>query len=494
MAVAMALVLVVGLRTAWVSDDAEITLRSVLNFVHGYGPNYNIDERVQAYTHPLWFLIVSLLGLSGINVFIIVIGLGIACTLVVIALLFRISWSPWLAAALVGVLVFSKAFVDYMTSGLENPLSHVLVLAAILMGIRALAATATLWDPLLAFLFVGLLFLSRPDLPLLLAPLAVVVLLRTPLPWRRRWLTVIPGVVVVLAWMTFSTIYYGFPFPNTAYAKLGVGISHFELALQGLRYLVDSLTRDPITLLAIGAAIVLAVAGRRIVDLAIAAGILLYLGYIVWIGGDFMSGRFVTAPLVASVAILARVVLTRTTAMSLGALGVLLAVIGAPRTLLSDGSYSNKDFGPWGVTDERGFYFDAMGLIAPEGSHFDDDPGWPAGLGGVTDVEAGCGKLGWIGISRGPSVHVVDSCGLADAFIARLPRKPSEGWRAGHFERAVPAGYLTSVRLGENHLVDPELHAYYDKIQLIVRGDIWSPERWQAIFDLNLGRVRAPTP
>lgn len=36
------------IRTAWVSDDAAITLRTVLNFINGYGPTFNVDERVQA--------------------------------------------------------------------------------------------------------------------------------------------------------------------------------------------------------------------------------------------------------------------------------------------------------------------------------------------------------------------------------------------------------------------------------------------------------------
>ncbi len=48
------------LRTAWLCDDVYITLRTVANFVHGHGPNYNIGERVQAYTHPLWMFLLSL--------------------------------------------------------------------------------------------------------------------------------------------------------------------------------------------------------------------------------------------------------------------------------------------------------------------------------------------------------------------------------------------------------------------------------------------------
>lgn len=47
------------INTAWITDDAAITIRTVLNFVNGYGPVFNIGERVQAYTHTLWFFVVS---------------------------------------------------------------------------------------------------------------------------------------------------------------------------------------------------------------------------------------------------------------------------------------------------------------------------------------------------------------------------------------------------------------------------------------------------
>ena len=61
------------------------------------------------------------------------------------------------------------------------------------------------------------------------------------------------GFVPVVAWELFSLFYYGFPFPNTAYAKLKTGIPASELTRQGILYLQDSIARDPITLTAIGA-------------------------------------------------------------------------------------------------------------------------------------------------------------------------------------------------------------------------------------------------
>ena len=57
------------LRTAWLADDASFTVRTVLNWLNGAGPVFNVGERVQAYTHPLWFLVLSLFTFITNNVF-----------------------------------------------------------------------------------------------------------------------------------------------------------------------------------------------------------------------------------------------------------------------------------------------------------------------------------------------------------------------------------------------------------------------------------------
>ncbi len=53
------LFLYIALITSWISDDAQITFRSILNFISGLGITFNYGERVQVFTHPLWFLLLS---------------------------------------------------------------------------------------------------------------------------------------------------------------------------------------------------------------------------------------------------------------------------------------------------------------------------------------------------------------------------------------------------------------------------------------------------
>src|SRR5262245_30077640 len=51
---------------SWIEEDAFITFRVVDNFVHGYGLRWNVFERVQSYTNPLWMLLhIPLYAVTG---------------------------------------------------------------------------------------------------------------------------------------------------------------------------------------------------------------------------------------------------------------------------------------------------------------------------------------------------------------------------------------------------------------------------------------------
>ena len=107
---------------AWVGDDAYITLRSVDNFVHGYGLRWNVHERVQVFTHPLWMLLCSAAFFLTREAFYTVIALSFlvcAGTFVAYRKLLGID-EAWKAFVLVVVLTASKTYMDFSSSGLEN--------------------------------------------------------------------------------------------------------------------------------------------------------------------------------------------------------------------------------------------------------------------------------------------------------------------------------------------------------------------------------------
>ena len=121
----MAGFVVVWLGHRWLSEDALLTFREVINLVKGYGIVWNAGERVQVFTHPSWFLLLSAAHIIGG-------GLWDASTLKYSSQLFTFCFSCgalWFflkevkGLAKVFVLAFllallsSQAFTDYTSSG-----------------------------------------------------------------------------------------------------------------------------------------------------------------------------------------------------------------------------------------------------------------------------------------------------------------------------------------------------------------------------------------
>jgi arabinofuranosyltransferase len=486
-------------RTAWVSDDAYMTFRTVDNFVQGHGLRWNVAERVQVYTHPLWLMIMTAAYRITHEAYFTSIAVSLALTVVAIWLWLgsvqRTSVAtgdtigdlagaiPWIAA-----LLLSRAFIDYSTSGLENPLTHLLLVAFLLVHLSGTP------DPQRLGVLACLVALNRPDALLIVLPaLALAV-------WdsgSRGILIALAAFAPLVAWELFSIVYYGFPFPNTAYAKLKTGIAERELVSQGALYLIDSVGRDPVTLAVIGVGLATAIRRGLRSGGAVALGMTIYLVYVVWIGGDFMSGRLLSAPLVAAVVILAASRVTASVGASMTATAaVALIGLSAPHTTLADVRGSPPDaMASTGIADERLFYAATNGLVSAA-----RDVAWPnhpAAENGRRlrregrQVTTYCcnGMLGYFG---GPDVYIVDIMGLGDPLLARLPALKS--WRIGHFQRLVPDGYLASVESDTNRVRDAKLAAYYDRLRLITRGPIWGRARFVAIMKMNLGAYDALLP
>ena len=72
---------IIILRNAWVGDDSCIGFRTSYNFVHGHGLTFNISERVQSFTNPLWVIIVGVLSLVTGEMYITSTLLSISLTL-----------------------------------------------------------------------------------------------------------------------------------------------------------------------------------------------------------------------------------------------------------------------------------------------------------------------------------------------------------------------------------------------------------------------------
>lgn len=460
-------------RCAWTSDDAWITFRTVDHLLGGHGLRYNVDERVQAYTHPLWMLaLVGACGLTG-EFWLTSMALGLVTS--VAALVALGAPRPLGGAVATAVLIGSKAAVDYATSGLENPLENLLLVgfASLLLGRARLP-----WLVLTA----ALLGLVRLDALVLVAPALALAVHQDR---GRSAGAVALALAPIVVWHGFALAYYGSLLPNTAAAKLGTGIPHAALAVQALWYLAWTARVDPITLVAIAAGLG---AGLRLRDAratALAAGIALHGPWLLWIGGDFMGGRFLVAPAWLGLALVARLPWRPVPAglVIAAAFGSLLS----PRAPLRSGPDYARAGASHGVVDERGYYWHGTGLWA--GSNLRDGPTHPFVADGLaargTDLSTKA-VIGLYGFHAGPAHHVVDRLGLADPLLARLPADTRDGWRIGHFRRAIPDGYLASIRTGTNRITDPEIARLYDDVRLATRAPLGSAGRWRAIVRLQL--------
>ncbi|MDQ3626984.1 MAG: hypothetical protein M3372_07620, partial [Verrucomicrobiota bacterium] len=211
------LLLSIIIKSAWLGDDFYIGVRSFDNLLNGYGLRWNVLDRVQVFTDPLWYLVLTpFYAITG-EVFITTIVLSIVTSLAAIGIVVRFAASTYAAAAAaLLVLVSSKAFVDYTTSGLENCLSFLLAgLFCVVLG--RTPVSRRMLQQLIAL--AALTGLNRLDLMLMLAP---AVLWVTWLVLTRRlttWRALLRGAFVCSAplwvWLLFSTIYFGFPLPNT---------------------------------------------------------------------------------------------------------------------------------------------------------------------------------------------------------------------------------------------------------------------------------------
>jgi len=188
-------------RSAWMAEDAYISFRVTDNFLHGYGLRWNVDERVQVYTDPLFLAMVTFATWVSGNVFFA--GCAVSLILTLVAFLILTRRASTLAMAVITIaLLFSKGFMDFSVSGLENPATHLAMAAFFLVYWKNR-------DPFLLSLNCGLAATNRIDSVLLLLPaLAVVYLNAGPKIWKRA----LAGWSPYIAWTAFALFYYGFCF------------------------------------------------------------------------------------------------------------------------------------------------------------------------------------------------------------------------------------------------------------------------------------------
>jgi arabinofuranosyltransferase len=483
------------LRMAWLGDDALITLRTALNITHGWGPGFNSTEAVQAYTHPSWFLLWILIGqLTNqwiLGILLVSVGLSVGAVALVL-------WRTASIARIIVVfslLLFSNAFMDYTSSGLENPLAYLSIGMLVVLTLRvrwSITAAA------LIGLTTAVVFLTRMDLALLVAP----VIAFLAWGWRRQWRLILSAgialIVPVVVWFAWSRVTYDAWLPNTFEAKRNLEIPAVDLVSRGLMYLWVTFQHDAVSLIVIVGGTLLGLLLGSWMLRAWSLGVLFYLAYVVSIGGDFMAGRFVAVPVLVCVMVLAVIPLdgqprrggARSSELTTPSVGIALSlvltllagtwILGAGPGSLVKVSEERWDFsGSFGVADERGAFTGLRGLdvlLRRVLNKYDQGPVngdvygidvaaavWPVRQEALTyPISAPIPNYcvwGVGAIEAGPLVHMIDLCGLTDRFMAGVPFDPEKQflWRMGHFNRPLPDGYWEAIVAGDPSLVkDPD--------------------------------------
>lgn len=478
------------LRTSWLCDDAYITFRTVDNAVNGYGLRWNVNERVQAYTHPLWLFLHIPFYFITREMFLtpIFISFTISMLTIIILTLF-VAQNTAQILIITSILGFSRAFVDFSSSGLENPMSHFLLVLFIFLFLRGKFILPNMF--FLSFISC-LATLNRQDCLLIYLPALIYTWWHTENKIKGFFI-LCAGFIPLLFWEIFSIVYYGFPFPNTAYAKLGAGIPRIELIVQGVQYYLWTWDRDNITSIVIFLGLIISLFQKKKIIKPLAWGMLLYCIYILWIGGDFMGGRYFTVPLLVATIIIQYSKLSKIQlAIPTAFIFILISLTRPDVPVFTGADYSKGGFFTKdGITTERKYYYEWSSLLnwrkgKPMPSFSWAEHGRENRKKNIKTTKLrGC--VGFYGFFSGPLVHIVDFHGLGDPLLSHLPSLYHPKIAIGHFIRYVPEGYMESAGSNENKIEDTELAQFYDYIRIITRSPIWSWERFKVILKMNLG-------
>jgi arabinofuranosyltransferase len=283
-------------------DDAFISFRYAFNLAHGKGLVFNVNDRIEGFSNPLWVLILSLFQTCGVDMAVAAKMLGLACGVLTLYLAWRISrrvfdLSPAVHFCLTAYLATNVSFVYYAISGMETGFYLFCVLSMICLLQEDQYGPATL--------FCSLLVLTRPEGILFAVPLIVGLFQRTPVQAGVRRLGLLPVAIYILM-VALRWLYYSRLLPNTYSAKMpelswtvGALLGHAK-ALVGYTLFQSTIGIPMLILFFAGCAVL---ANRKTAPLLSAIGCM---GFFVCLSkGDWMSYWRFYLPVLPLIVILA---------------------------------------------------------------------------------------------------------------------------------------------------------------------------------------------
>jgi len=397
-----------GTRYFWLDDDQMVAMRYARNLAHGFGPVWNVGERVEGYTSTGWMLVmaaVHLLPLSDATTSLVVkfVNWVLACWLVVLSdrLLRSAVPRPGLARpAVLVALVLSFDLLFWSVNGFETTLLTVLFVWSLWRVFQDETPRP------LTTLLMGCLPVARSDAYHLLA----VVILVAAVRWHRvpgAWSRLALAGVLPVAHLAFRVLYYGDWLPNTYYLKVD-GVA--GLAASGLREL-SAFASTYVVALVMAAAGAWWAGDRRRQALAIATGVTAI--HMVSVGADVFDYFRFLAPWVPVVLVMAGATSADVGQVSSRA-GALLAAVLFAATTTSAGVHGRAGLRQLVAVNGEPEYGTVVGVM-------------------IRDATAADARVAVVAAGAVPYFSrraAIDLLGKTDARVAHLP--PHPGAPVGH--------------------------------------------------------------
>jgi arabinofuranosyltransferase len=498
---------IVVFSSAWICDDAYHAFIMAQNLIDGNGFVYNVGYRVNASTCPFFTLLTALVNLVIRDMYLTGVILGtFFSSLTFFLLLKNICKSNFENCILLVCMLSSYSFMSFTTSGLEN--SALFFLVSIIAIIYFKNSDKSLKTLFYLSLLTALVLGTRMDNILIVMPMLLHSLLETKGSIAKKIGFCLLGFLPFFIWIIFSTWYYGFPFPNTAYAKLNTGFPITEYLYRGLDYIWRSLVCDLVIFATFITLIIVLLLKKDHKILISSMGVFLYVLYVIYIGGDFMAGRHLTVIYLLSLIIIFYALRFQMSKSSLSCFIGITLLFGlynsySPmmnellytqynhchiQTSMEDEKKAFYKFNVYRYIYNKIFFKKDLNIL-----YYGSDNLYPSNKDHVYSNGDKMvllrkfifGRNAYFIKRKYHNIITVDMIGLSDELLSRLPAYKNK-WRVGHMVRIVPKGYLNTLLTGQNRLYDKKISKYYDYLNKIVSGDLFDIERLKVIFLFNL--------
>lgn len=476
------------MQMCYLCDDASITLNQVMRFTKGFGITWNSGERVQAFTHPLWFLVLSGVVYFTHELYLTAIIVSVMCSIGAFLLILVLGWRrgnfllPLISFALMLCLT---PVLEFTSSGLESPLGYLCAAGFILALIRSEEGRGgdKTTTGILPAVFASGLVMTRFDYGIIVFPVLLWWMLSRRTRLFKRYV-VVGGPVI--AWLAFSLAYFGLLFPCTYYAKIDKTLPLQLYLGYGLNYFKYEIHEHTATLLVVFVGVLCGLLDKPVLR-AVSLGIVFYLAYIMKIGGDWIGGRMFAVPVFMCCILVALFCSKRLPlGIVLPAIPVLLCISYLTISPLLVKNYSNFEMSN-GIVDLRGQSYLTNGLLSSVRK------GWPSPAppsGENPNEYIVLGLSGEAGTLLPDSVYHIDRLALCSPMMAFMPvyhyRSPGHilRWPANHL------GESMVLKGGNEWLGVPELKPLFDDVVLATRKPLFDKDRVGAIWRLNFQRGR----